>query len=176
MSACRKYRGLIEASVDGIGSPEEERRLQAHLLECPACARELNELTRTRALIARLPELRPPSQLKATIATRLRAQRIGWFERIMWSLYPDDLRTPATVVLLLLICLSVGLLALHGTGPQSHPSANIAASVAVYSTSGGAPSVPSDEYMRFCELTHRSLVQERAHWEPDATLLTSYGP
>ena len=34
---CEEAMELLSGSIDGENTPEEERRLQAHLAECPAC-------------------------------------------------------------------------------------------------------------------------------------------
>ena len=47
MSGCERALDLIGLRLDGPLSPEEQRELDAHLEQCPACraaARELEEL------------------------------------------------------------------------------------------------------------------------------------
>ena len=47
MSGCERALDLIGLRLDGPLSPEEQRKLDAHLEQCPACraaARELEEL------------------------------------------------------------------------------------------------------------------------------------
>ena len=45
MADCTQYLELISARLDGELSPEEEKRLQAHLDQCPSCRALLADLT-----------------------------------------------------------------------------------------------------------------------------------
>ena len=64
MSACEHGRRL-DAYHDGEMSPEERRRFEVHLRECPACA---DELERLRALSRILTSASRPAVPKETLA------------------------------------------------------------------------------------------------------------
>jgi len=59
LANCEQYWELISASLDGALTPEEQRRLEAHLAGCPECRSLWEELS---GLEAELRELESPSQ------------------------------------------------------------------------------------------------------------------
>ena len=59
---CEEAMELLSGSIDGENTPEEERRLQAHLAECPAC-RALLEAYRAVDAAMVLPDVEPPASL-----------------------------------------------------------------------------------------------------------------
>lgn len=59
LANCEQYWELISASLDGALTPEEQRRLEAHLAGCPACRSLREELS---GLEAELTELESPSE------------------------------------------------------------------------------------------------------------------
>ena len=176
MKTCDRIRPLVGARVDGTATEAELAALRDHLAECPRCAREVRELVRVRQLVSDLPTLRPPPGFLPATMERVRTQHVGWFERLFGGMRPTEFRLAATVALVLVLCIGVGMVALHGPGSvvptksvvvkatQPHPPAPVAAPSAA----------PTDDYLQACRLVHGTLDQDRAFWGADAVQLASY--
>jgi len=117
MSACRGFRDLLSAQVDGALAPKEAARLKEHLGQCPACARALEELKETVARIRSLEPVEPPPWLTERILARVRTPGV-WRRRIL----PLARRPQLQAAALVLICFT-GLLILRDTGAQKVPLA-----------------------------------------------------
>lgn len=66
---------LISADVDGALSPEEHRRLMAHLAGCPACREVYEQTLLLHEAFSDWEEPEIPGDLTAAVMTRVRAER-----------------------------------------------------------------------------------------------------
>ena len=81
-SDCAKYRELLRELPRGTLSPEERRKIEGHLRDCPECkAFEIAEMDLDDAL-ARLPRHRAPVALRHNLVNSLAAapqkRRVSW--------------------------------------------------------------------------------------------------
>jgi len=101
----------LQDHLDGALSPDEERRLEAHLETCPICRGELAALRRLVAAASELPrEIPPPRDLWSGIAprlaqraTRTHAPESSWDRlRASWrGLWPVMVGTAAVLVIVI---------------------------------------------------------------------------
>ena len=73
MSGCERALDLIGLRLDGPLSPEEQRELDAHLEQCPACRAAARELEELEGALVQLGECDPPPQLVSGVMERVRA-------------------------------------------------------------------------------------------------------
>lgn len=71
--SCRKFEKLMQERAEGELAPDEARALQAHVNECPACARTARELDAITTALGRIPSEEPPPALARAVAARVRA-------------------------------------------------------------------------------------------------------
>lgn len=64
---CKEAKRLISSYIDGEISPDKRRELEAHLLTCPYCRRELEMMEKIVKLIHELPEIEPYEELSDKI-------------------------------------------------------------------------------------------------------------
>ena len=176
MRTCNHYKPLVGARVDGTATEAELAALRAHLAECARCAREVRELERVRRLVTGLPNLRPSPGFTPAAMARVRAQRVGWFERLFGGMRPAEFRLAATVALVLIVCIGFGVVALHGLGPGLPTKTAVITAARPYTPApvAATPATPNDEYLQACRLVHGTLDQDRAFWGADTVQLASY--
>jgi anti-sigma factor RsiW len=68
---CEELRGLLDLYLDGELPEETARRLDRHLLRCPACAYEARTLEQTQAM---LREAIPPAETSPAFRERASAR------------------------------------------------------------------------------------------------------
>jgi len=72
---CREARGKIPDLLnDGLAAAEESR-LREHLLSCPSCREEFQELSETWARLGILPEVQPGPELRRNFYRQLELER-----------------------------------------------------------------------------------------------------
>lgn len=67
MMICEQCRDILSELVEGELPPTVEAEARAHLGRCPECARELAELRALVAVLHGLPEVEPPTELRARL-------------------------------------------------------------------------------------------------------------
>lgn len=65
---CAAIEPLLSLYSDGMTSPAEARRIEAHLADCSLCRQVLRWMQATQQVIAARPIMPPPSDLRARIA------------------------------------------------------------------------------------------------------------
>lgn len=75
MSACRDFRDLLSAHLDGALDPAEAAALEAHLASCGDCARALGELRETVARIRSIEPVEPPPGFAEGVLARVAPRR-----------------------------------------------------------------------------------------------------
>lgn len=75
MSACRDFRDLLSAHLDGALGPAEAAALEAHLASCGDCAQALGELRETVARIRSLEPVEPPPGFAEEVLARVAPRR-----------------------------------------------------------------------------------------------------
>jgi len=78
---CERFLSLLSAYIDGEVHGQEAERLEQHLAVCESCARELEALRRTTALLSANAEVEPPDFLLERIEAAT-VGRKGIFERV----------------------------------------------------------------------------------------------
>jgi hypothetical protein len=71
---CTCAEELLSAYVDSMTSPEEVVRLEAHLVECAPCKRQLQSLISLRNMLARIEPVAPPEDL--VLDTRVKLSQV----------------------------------------------------------------------------------------------------
>ena len=65
---CTAIEPLLSLYTDGMASPAEARRVEAHLKDCDGCRQALGWMQATRRVIAARPAVPPPVDLRSRIA------------------------------------------------------------------------------------------------------------
>jgi hypothetical protein len=105
---CDETRDSLSAYLDGALAPEERRDVEAHLATCAECARELETLRGTVALLQRVQPARAPVGFVDRVVAAARPR--PWYRRVADAVFAPvltKLPLQATAVLL------VGLLAVY---------------------------------------------------------------
>lgn len=98
---CRKTRHAIQSYVDGSVTRAERDAVDAHVMQCPACARELEESRQLRLLLSGMPARRVSDDfernLQAAISNTAPASaNAAWWEHLRFR-FEWRLRVPALV-------------------------------------------------------------------------------
>lgn len=174
MADCGKYRKFMAEQVDGTVSESDVARLSAHLQECPKCTRLLKELQRVRTLTRGLSTLPTPPGLVEAVSTRLRTQRVTWWDRALSGFTLNYPRLAVATAVVLIVCVGLAVMAFHETYFSVAPGGQVA-SLIQPSTPASTITMPSgDEYLQACSLVHGTLEQDRAFWSVEAIQLASY--
>ncbi|MBM4355465.1 MAG: hypothetical protein FJ109_17035, partial [Deltaproteobacteria bacterium] len=84
---CRNVREMLERFLDGELSPQEHDRVRGELARCQECRQQFDRLQKLRALIREvyLEEVRRVSldAVLPGVMERIRAERPGWWQRVM---------------------------------------------------------------------------------------------
>lgn len=92
MSKPDELHELIQADIDGAGSPADRARLELLLEHDPAAREEHQRLLRLRDLLDSVPPAAPPPELAANVMRRVRAERApagGGIVRRMFGSWPS---------------------------------------------------------------------------------------
>ncbi len=68
---CHEVQELLSAYLDGMLDPSEKDRADRHLLRCPACRAELDDLKMVLDLVRDLPTVEPPAQFRRELRNKL---------------------------------------------------------------------------------------------------------
>lgn len=82
----RRLRAQLSLHVDGMLDAASRRRLEAHLADCHACRRELDQLRRTVELLRDLPAVETPPNLANRVMATVRERespRHSWIRRLV---------------------------------------------------------------------------------------------
>ena len=71
--SCETIEPLLSLYADGMASPEEGRRVEAHLPTCPDCRENLSWMQATHQALAARPIVAPPPELHSRIAFAIAA-------------------------------------------------------------------------------------------------------
>src|SRR5512139_1944738 len=71
---CHEINTLLPAYLEGVLSPEEKKNLEDHLVSCPLCRRDLENLRGAVDLVRGLPEVEPPPFFEQRIMARVREE------------------------------------------------------------------------------------------------------
>lgn len=77
---CRTVRNSLSAHIDGRLSGTEKLEVARHLSECRGCGAQMQEMTRVRRAVRRLPAVAPPADLTGAlrvIASREHSRRVA---------------------------------------------------------------------------------------------------
>jgi Anti-sigma-K factor rskA/Putative zinc-finger len=84
---CEDVADLAAAVALDAADPRDERKLERHLTSCPACARSVDDLRATAALLgSAVPQVEPPVELRERVLTAAaaaartdgRSDGVGW--------------------------------------------------------------------------------------------------
>lgn len=71
---CHEINSLLPGYLEGVLSPEEKKNLEDHLVSCPLCRRDLENLRGAVDLVKGLPEVEPPPFFEQRIMARVREE------------------------------------------------------------------------------------------------------
>ncbi|MGV3724632.1 MAG: anti-sigma factor family protein, partial [Actinomycetota bacterium] len=75
---CEELRDNLDRYIDGELDERTRRRVEEHLPECPACARELKALQQLALATAGvMPKVAAPNGFDAAVLSRLPVRRFG---------------------------------------------------------------------------------------------------
>jgi len=106
MNSHDEIRNRLPAYCGGDLDAAEQRLVEVHLADCPACRAELADLQTVIGLVRSTPEVEPPPWMTARIMARVREQqavRQNWLQRLF---LPLRLKLPLEAIALLLVCVS----------------------------------------------------------------------
>lgn len=106
MKECEDIKNLLEEYLDKELSPRENTRVKRHLLRCPFCRRDLEDLRRLRETLNSLPQDKAPDDFLDRLHRRMDRQRQldSVLRRIMRS---PAVKVPAALVLGLICVVTV---------------------------------------------------------------------
>lgn len=70
---CKHVQPLLSDHLDGRLRPAQQDAVEAHLGECPSCARQRDELRQTLQLVSQLGRLRCPTDCRPAVMARISA-------------------------------------------------------------------------------------------------------
>ena len=125
MESCERFLPLLSAQLDGELSQEEERELQEHLEQCPACRELWEELSAIHDAFPALEQLSAPPGFAQGVMDRIRVQEerpkvIPLFRR-------PALRAAAGLAACVVLCLGIyqtGLLSPVGEDTALYPASS----------------------------------------------------
>ena len=100
MAVCESMVPAILASVDDTLDAPGRMRLAAHVAECPACRRALDEQKAVKQLLATLPAVAVSRHFAARVRQRV-TQSIRWWELADWRVWTLRLAPVAALLALL---------------------------------------------------------------------------
>lgn len=109
MKACRPFRELLSAALDGPLAPEARVRLEGHLEGCAACRAYARDLEAVRAAVRGVEEVEPPVGFATRVMAHVRAEaapRPTFWQRLR----PILLKPQFQVATLLLVGVTSALL------------------------------------------------------------------
>ncbi|MHB8110774.1 MAG: anti-sigma factor family protein, partial [Syntrophorhabdaceae bacterium] len=107
MMRCGDIAEYLGAYLEGTLESEYRERVEEHLAKCPSCLQELEDLRKTRDILADLDDVEPPPWLTSQIMSRIGKQdkAKGFLRRLFFPLY---IKIPVqALATLLVIVLSV---------------------------------------------------------------------
>jgi anti-sigma factor RsiW len=107
--SCTAMRKKIKAYLDGELPAAEAAAVKSHLVQCPACSREAEELAKTWELLLALPDVQEaPDLIPATMARILAEGENTRSRKLLRWLFPVPL-SAATAALVIGLVIGIGL-------------------------------------------------------------------
>lgn len=107
MKKCVETRRKLFSFLEGDLDAREERAIQTHLEECPACSESLENLRFTQELLTSLPQLEAPSQIWDSLLRRIREKEKAFVFPLRSLLQKKYLIPPASAAACLVLCFSL---------------------------------------------------------------------
>jgi outer membrane biosynthesis protein TonB len=126
MRECGDMEDRFTAYLDGYLETAERRIVEEHLSTCPDCLHKLEELKRTRAMLADLDEIDPPPDLTEKILSRIHEEegrKAGLFRRLFFPLHIKIPVQALATVFVVVLAVYVFRSTLHETANLERPSA-----------------------------------------------------
>lgn len=114
--SCDRMESRILPYVDGRLKASEQRAVEAHIAECPACRVRVNEFRAVSGLLDELPQIEPSGAFDARVRARIAAEPV---KQSWWAWLAPSPRVAFAASLLLLATVWVG--SRPGT-PGGHPN------------------------------------------------------
>lgn len=90
MKKCEDMERKLTAYLEGFLSLKDKGLVEEHLRDCPDCARALDDLKRTKAMIKGLDDIEPPPWLATKIMSRINEEseaKEGLFRKLFFPLH-----------------------------------------------------------------------------------------
>jgi len=103
--SCDRIESRILPYVDGRLKASEQREVEAHLAECPACRVRVSEFRAVSGLLDELPQIEPSGAFDARVRARVAAEPV---KQSWWAWLSPSPRVAFAASLLLLATVWVG--------------------------------------------------------------------
>jgi pyruvate/2-oxoglutarate dehydrogenase complex dihydrolipoamide acyltransferase (E2) component len=126
MRKCGDIEDRLTAYLDGYLETAERQTVEEHLSTCPDCLHKIEELKRTRAILADLDEVDPPPGLTEKIMSRIHEEeerKAGFFRRLFFPLHVKIPVQALATVFVVVLAVYVFRSTLHETTNLERPSA-----------------------------------------------------
>ncbi len=126
MRRCGDIEDRFTAYLDGYLEPAEREIVEEHLSTCPDCLHKLEDLRKTRAILAGLDEIDPPPGLTEKIMSRIQAEKqtkAGFLRRLFFPLHIKIPVQALATVFIVVLAVYVFRSTLHETTNLQRPFA-----------------------------------------------------
>ncbi len=163
---CDETRELLSALLDEALDAGERARVEAHLMSCPDCRRELDGLRATTGLLARVERARAPVGFVDRIMTQVRP--VPWYRRLARALFfPLSIKLPLEAGAMVMVAL-LGVYLLQTTPElkdaarrDSPPPTGSPPAIEGSASSAPSPPPPPPARDREAESKRQALVRQR---------------
>lgn len=126
MRKCGDIEDRFTAYLDGYLETAEREIVEEHLSACPDCLHKIEDLKRTRAILADLDEVDPPPDLTEKILSRIHEEeerKARFFRRLFFPLHIKIPVQALATVFVVVLAVYVFKSTLHETANLERPSA-----------------------------------------------------
>src|SRR5262249_30322657 len=162
---CDETKGLLSALLDEALDAGERARVEAHLVGCPDCRRELDGLRATTGLLARVERARAPVGFVDRVMTQVRP--VPWYRRLGRALFfPLSIKLPLEAGALAMVAV-LGVYRrqttpeLKDAGRHDAPSASSPPPIERSAPSAPSPEAPPPARDREKETKRQALMLQR---------------
>lgn len=146
MKDCKKIHPLLSAYWENLLSPAANRRVEAHLKDCPGARKELDGLKKLRGVLLAAPEPKPPHDLHERIMAKIQGRPITLAPRKPFWIFPAGAVAVAAMVTVFLFVQNPDLFTLKNKkaastaeAPEAKTFSNSPASHAPEAPEAGVP-------------------------------------
>jgi anti-sigma factor RsiW len=143
MPCCERYKETLLDLLDGECDLSDKREVEAHLKECPECARFYRQLCGMRTALRNVYRVKPSENFMILLRDRIRREIAGKRERGRSGFVVSSRLVPAFGMGILVIAAGLWFI-LAGTGDESPPIAESSPSHVEQPADPVSPPAPVD--------------------------------